>query len=236
MSQQTTPLLALLAAAILSASTLHAQAYTPPPPPLTTAPCVPTRKDPCTAPNTTPPPAKVDKFAFPGDTPDTPDAPPPTSDPTAKPAPKPTSSDPFPFPTDDSKPAPSSSSSSSSSSATPPDDPAAPPLKDEGSSGNTRAERRRKLAKVEDPDTREAKDIEVARFYLSTGNFAGAYARAKDAIRLYPDDAEAHFALAAAAQKLKKNDEALAEYNSYLKLDPDGDHVKVAQRALTEIH
>jgi Flp pilus assembly protein TadD len=98
------------------------------------------------------------------------------------------------------------------------------------------ASSRRKLAKVEDLDEREAKDLEVSHFYLTTGDFLGAYNRAKDAIRLYPDDAEAHFALAAAAQKLKKNEEAVAEYKSYLKLEPDGDHVKVAHRALTEIH
>ena len=100
----------------------------------------------------------------------------------------------------------------------------------------TPVSRRHKLAKVEDLDEREAKDVEVSGFYLSTGNYIGAYARARDAVRLYPDDPEAHFALAAAAQKLKKNDEAVAEYKSYLKLEPDGDHVKVAQHALAEIH
>ena len=89
---------------------------------------------------------------------------------------------------------------------------------------------------MEDPDERAAKDLEVSHFYLTSGDFLGAYNRAKDAVRLFPDDAEAHFALAAAAEKLKKNDEAVAEYRSYLKLEPDGDHVKVAQRALSQIH
>ncbi len=268
---------AILLAGLLAPARTLAQAYTPPPPPLTTAPCVPTKKDPCPAPPAPPPPT-TDKFPFPGDS-----APPPAigsvDDPSVKPAPGAASKsagggDPFPFPGESpgagaapsgSKAAPdeaggadkfpfpglpglpgdgagsSSSSSSSSSGSGATDsgeassDPAKPRLKDEGSAGSTPSSRR-KLAKVEDLDEREAKDLEVSHFYLTTGDFLGAYNRAKDAIRIDPDDPEAHFALAAAAQKLKKNDEAVAEYTSYLKLEPDGDHVKVAKRALTEIH
>jgi hypothetical protein len=173
-----------------------------------------------------------DSFPFPGESPG-------TASPGGKAGTKAASSgDQFPFPGEDSGSNSSSSSSSSSAAAAGGADADPAPgthLKDAGSSGST-ASSRRKLAKVEDLDEREAKDLEVSHFYLTTGDFLGAYNRAKDAIRLYPDDAEAHFALAAAAQKLKKNEEAVAEYKSYLKLEPDGDHVKVAHRALTEIH
>nr|WP_246302094.1 tetratricopeptide repeat protein [Granulicella arctica] len=51
-----------------------------------------------------------------------------------------------------------------------------------------------------------------------------------------PNDAESHFRLAQAAEKLKKKDEAVAEYNAYLKLDPGGDWAQEAQRSLSELH
>ncbi len=110
----------------------------------------------------------------------------------------------------------------------------APPLKDEGSTGSTRFQRKH-LAKVEDTDQRELKDIEVSHFYLTTGNFPAAYTRAQDAVKLYPDDENAHLALAEAADKLKKRDEAAEEYKVYLKLAPDGDKAKQAERALAAL-
>lgn len=51
-----------------------------------------------------------------------------------------------------------------------------------------------------------------------------------------PNDPESHFALAQSAQKLRKNEEAVAEYTLYLKLDPAGDHTAVAQKALSDLH
>ena len=108
-------------------------------------------------------------------------------------------------------------------------DPAA--LKDEGSSGSTRFARKH-LAKVEDLETRETKDLEVARYYASTGNFQAAYLRAKDAITIIPDDPAAHLAVAQTAQRLNKKDEAIAEYKVYLTLEPNGDKVPSARKAL----
>jgi len=66
-------------------------------------------------------------------------------------------------------------------------------------------------------------------------NFKGAYLRAKDAVKIQPDYSAAHFTLAQVAQKLKKNDEAIAEFKIYLKLDPTGERSKEAQRALDEL-
>jgi Tfp pilus assembly protein PilF len=85
------------------------------------------------------------------------------------------------------------------------------------------------------PDERVTKDLDVAKFYSSHGNYEAAYLRSKDAITVMPDDAESHFRLAQAAQKLKKNDEAITEYNLYLKLDPGGDWSKDAQEALSDL-
>jgi Tfp pilus assembly protein PilF len=82
---------------------------------------------------------------------------------------------------------------------------------------------------------REAEDLDVSKFYLQSGNYLGAYLRAQDAVKSVPDDSEAHFALAQAAQKMKKRDEAIQEYKAYLDLEPDGDHVKTARLALVEL-
>ncbi len=107
-------------------------------------------------------------------------------------------------------------------------------MKDEGSSGSTRSSRRH-LPRVEDLDKREATDVEVSRYYFSTGDFKAAYLRAKDAVSLYGDDEAAHLALAQSAERLGKRDEAVVEYNAFLKLDPDGPKSKLARTALAAL-
>ena len=84
-------------------------------------------------------------------------------------------------------------------------------------------------------DHREAEDLDVSHYYMTTGNFLGAYLRAQDAVKTIPDDPMAHFALAETANKLNKKDEAVSEYRLYLKLDPGGDKVKDSQRALAQL-
>jgi len=230
--------LALLLA-LACATAAHGQ-YQPPPPPLTKAPCVPTKKTPCTAdPSDVRPAGTVNPFPFPGEVPDIPVPSPPTDAPkTAAPSTaKPTAPGSFPFPGEPASELPSSSSSPSSSSATdatPSDDSGTPALKDEGSTGSTRFARKH-LSKVEDLDTREAKDLEVSHYYVTTGNFQAAYLRAKDAVAIIPDDPAAHLALAQTAQRLKKKDEAVAEYNAYLKLNPEGDKASAARKALAAL-
>jgi outer membrane protein assembly factor BamD (BamD/ComL family) len=109
------------------------------------------------------------------------------------------------------------------------------PLKDLGSDGST-ASQRRKLPKVQDPVDRETEDLSVSKFYQDRGNFLAAYLRAQDAVKTLPDDPEAHLRLAQTAEKMKKTDEAIAEYKAYLKLDPQGEKVKAAREALAELH
>ena len=70
---------------------------------------------------------------------------------------------------------------------------------------------------------------------MNDDNLPGAYLRAQDAVKTQPDYSATHFALAQIAEKMKKKDEAIAEYRAYLKLDPDGDKAKAAQRALEQL-
>jgi Tfp pilus assembly protein PilF len=80
-----------------------------------------------------------------------------------------------------------------------------------------------------------AEDMQVAGFYQNDGNFMGAYMRAKDAVSLDAGDPDAHLALAEAARKLGKLDEAEQNYKKCLALDPVPKTKKVAQAALKEM-
>ena len=84
-------------------------------------------------------------------------------------------------------------------------------------------------------DKRESTDVEVSRYYFSTGDFKAAYLRAKDAVSIYADDEAAHLALAQSADRLGKRGEAVAEYNVFLKLDPDGPKSKLVRQALAQL-
>ena len=89
--------------------------------------------------------------------------------------------------------------------------------------------------KLQTTDEREAEDLDIAHFYIQTGDLQGAYLRSQDAVKTMPDDPEAHFALAEIALKLNKKDEAIAEYNACLKLDPDEKQVKASRKALARL-
>jgi tetratricopeptide (TPR) repeat protein len=227
-------------------------------PPDNTAPCyVAPVPDPCGAKPATPAkPAATDKFPFPGETPDT-TTPSPTL--TPSPAAKKSTQDAFPFPGEDPAtpitpdPSPSSSSSSSSSSdptapdPTAPDpaatpDPAQPALTDKGSEGTQQPPGRHILhrvnpigTKLQTNDERESEDLDVAHFYTQTGNLQGAYLRSQDAVKIAPDDPDAHFALAEIARKLNKRDEAIAEYNACLKLDPLPGQASTARKQIARL-
>ena len=138
----------------------------------------------------------------------------------------------------------SSSSTSSSSSSSSADDPAEPPapsgdgsaLDDKGN--NPRAAVRRRLPKVEklqSDEERAAEDLEVAKFYEDSGDLNAAYLRVRDAVKVQPSDPEAHYALGHLAQKLNKREEAIAEFSSYIQLEPDGQKIKQAQKSLAQL-
>lgn len=161
----------------------------------------------------------------------------------------------FPFPgaadTKAAGDAGSSSSSSSSSGDVPQYDPdanpaggagATPGLTDKGSEGEATTPGRHILhrvnpvgTKLQSADERETEDLSVAHFYISTGDMKGAYLRSQDAVKIAPDDPDAHFLLAETALKLNKKDEAIAEYNACLKLDPVEKEAKDARKALEKL-
>ncbi len=99
----------------------------------------------------------------------------------------------------------------------------------------TRSSRKRPAEPVVTANQREAEDLRVAEFYQNDGNFRGAYMRAKDAVTIAGDDPEAHFALAEAARKLGRLDEAEQNYKKCLQLDPVPKTKKVAQDALKQM-
>jgi tetratricopeptide (TPR) repeat protein len=231
------------------------------PPAVGPAPCsVAPQPEPCGS-KPSAKPSTAEKFPFPGEpsapaagaaAPNlsgVPDAPDTTGTPSA-PLGKQDASKAFPFPGDVSKPGadtnePGTSSSSSSSSdddATGADAGATPGLQDKGSEGSAATPGRHLLhrlnpvgTKLESADEREAEDLDVAHTYLGVGNLQGAYMRTQDAVKTAPDDPDAHFALAEVAAKLEKRDQAIAEYNACLKLDPPEKEAKDARKALERL-
>lgn len=100
---------------------------------------------------------------------------------------------------------------------------------------------RRRLKKPSDKDIqsgslagegRAQEDVRIGRFYLSTGNYKGAYGRFSEAVRMDPANVDAIYGLASAADGLHNRDEALTNYKLYLQIAPDGDKAKSAQKAI----
>lgn len=140
-----------------------------------------------------------------------------------------------------------SSSSSSSSSASTPDSPAVPDVADapgpkgqyddnDTTAPKLKDKSRKKTPPPQTDTARVDEDLSIAKYYGQSGNRMGAYLRAKDAVKTQPEYAEAHFVLGEAARRLGKNDEAAVEFREYLKLAPDGEHAKSAEKALDQLH
>lgn len=106
-----------------------------------------------------------------------------------------------------------------------------PKLTDKGSEGK----RNNKVIKPQTDTDRVDEDLTVAKFYGQSGNYMGAYLRARDAVRTQPDFPEGHFVLGEAAKRLNKKDEAVAEFQTYLKLAPDGRQARAAEKALDDL-
>lgn len=253
---------AVLLAASLAAPACLAQAPSrskAAPPPCTTAP----QAAPCSSAPDKAAPAN-DRFPFPGENPAA-QPPNPSSAPADSPksiapagsapspdAPAAPADKRFPFPGEafpaPATPGPSTSSGASSSSSSDPtafpsDDTDAPDPNAANDGKDKPAPQGRRLLKRVNPigtklqtnDEREAEDLNVARFYTQTGNLQGAYMRSQDAVKIMPDDASAHCALAQAALKLDKRDEAINEFNACLKLDPEEKEAKNARKELARL-
>jgi hypothetical protein len=209
------------------------------------APCQPaksTSDKPCPSSSDTKHPSTADQFPFPGEPESSaPGAPVPNAPTPASPnTPHPSAASEHPFPGDAEPPDANSSSSSSSSSSSADNAPATSPSDDhpwDDKGDNPRAARKKlpKVQNLQSDEDRAVEDLKVAKFYEGTGNLDAAYMRAKDAVKYQPNDPDTHFALAHIAQKMNKRDEAIAEFNTYLKLDPDGVQIKQAQKALAQL-
>ena len=73
------------------------------------------------------------------------------------------------------------------------------------------------------------------RLLLCAKNYRAAESRFREAVEFTPDNAPAHFKLAQALEKLGKIDEARANYEIYLKADPNGEFAPAARKALSQV-
>lgn len=79
------------------------------------------------------------------------------------------------------------------------------------------------------------KDDKVGKFYLRSGDWAGAYGRFKEATQVDPQDLHAVIGLAIAADHLGRRAEAIRNYKLYLDVKPNGRESKDALKALKRL-
>lgn len=79
------------------------------------------------------------------------------------------------------------------------------------------------------------RDDKVGKFYLQSGDWAGAYGRYKQAAQVNPEDLNAVIGLAIAADHLGKRDVAIQNYKLYLDVTPHGKQSKDALKALKRL-
>jgi len=80
-----------------------------------------------------------------------------------------------------------------------------------------------------------AKDIEVGDFYFKRKNYRAAEDRYREALYYKDNDALATYHLAICLEKMDRPDEALAQYESYLKILPHGPEAENAKKAIERL-
>jgi hypothetical protein len=81
-----------------------------------------------------------------------------------------------------------------------------------------------------------AKDVEVGDFYFKVKkNYVAAESRYREALHYKDNDAVATYRLAICLEKMGRGDEALAEYESYLKILPYGPEAEDAKKAIERL-
>ncbi|HEY4902380.1 MAG TPA: hypothetical protein VIH89_02810 [Candidatus Sulfotelmatobacter sp.] len=80
-----------------------------------------------------------------------------------------------------------------------------------------------------------AKDVEVGDFYFKRKNYRAAEDRYREALYYKDDDAIATFQLAVCLEKLDRPDDALAEYQSYLRILPHGPQAEESKKAIERL-
>ena len=83
---------------------------------------------------------------------------------------------------------------------------------------------------------RAEKDVEVGDFYFNLKNYRAAESRYAEALLYKPNDAEATFKLAESLNKLGEREDAVAGYQSYLKILPEGPRAKEAKDAIDKLN
>ena len=80
-----------------------------------------------------------------------------------------------------------------------------------------------------------SKEVEVGDFYFKRKNYRAAESRYREALRYKDNDAIATFRLAVCLEKEALVDEAIQQYQSYLKILPYGPEAPEAQKAITRL-
>jgi tetratricopeptide (TPR) repeat protein len=80
-----------------------------------------------------------------------------------------------------------------------------------------------------------AKDIEVGDFYFKRKNYRAAEDRYREALLYKDNDAEAIYKLAICLEKLNRPDEALTQYQGYLKTLPYGPEAPEVKRSIERL-
>jgi tetratricopeptide (TPR) repeat protein len=80
-----------------------------------------------------------------------------------------------------------------------------------------------------------AKDIEVGDFYFRRKNYRAAEDRYREALLYKPNDAMATLRLASSLEKLDRPQEALEEYESYLRILPHGPKAEEVGKAIARL-
>jgi tetratricopeptide (TPR) repeat protein len=80
-----------------------------------------------------------------------------------------------------------------------------------------------------------AKDIEVGDYYFKRKNYIGAESRYREALVYKENDAVAIYKLAVCLEKMNRSDEAISEYEGYLKILPYGPEAGEAKKAISRL-
>lgn len=80
-----------------------------------------------------------------------------------------------------------------------------------------------------------AKDIEVGDFYFKRKNYRAAESRYREALYYKDNDADATYRLAICLEKLNQPDDAITEFQSYLRILPHGAKSEDAQKAIERL-
>ena len=80
-----------------------------------------------------------------------------------------------------------------------------------------------------------AKDLEVGDYYFKRKNYIGAESRYREALLYKDSDAEATYKLAVCLEKMNRPDEALDQYQNYLKILPYGSETAEVKKAIDRL-